>query len=374
MKNLEKPTVSGSYLKDDVVFVLKDIGDSVKEQSTGEREQAIQSGVHYSEMLPVEYVPSDDYMRLFNESLLKDAQKVALLVGVTAEIALKAKGDALTLVSLARAGTPVGVLMYRYLKTRYNLHVPHYSISIIRGKGIDENALHYILKENKDTSLLFVDGWTGKGAISKVLKEALSLFNNKYATHISADLAVLADPGFCAEISATYEDFLIPSACLNSTVSGLVSRTFHRPDVIKETDFHGARFYSNLIDADRSLEYIETISQHFKSVYQQVDAIVKSRQTLVETNPSWEGLHSVQRISRLYGIADVNLIKPGIGETTRVLLRRVPWKILVHPQKYHLLGHVLQLAKEKNIEVEEYEQMSYSCCGLIKQVISVLNN
>ena len=38
-------------------------------------------------------------------------------------------------------------------------------------------------------------------------------------------MAVLADPGYCTSIYGTREDFLIPSACLNATVSGLISRT-----------------------------------------------------------------------------------------------------------------------------------------------------
>ncbi len=365
---LKEPNIKGSYLKDDVVFVLKDIGDLVKEQTTSEREKAIQKGTHYSEMLPIEYVPSEDYMQLYEYSLKQSAFKMAKLVGITSEIALKIKGKELTIVSLARAGTPIGVLMYRYIKTRYDINVKHYSISIIRGKGIDENALNYILKDNKDTSLLFVDGWTGKGAITNVLKEAISNFNQKNGTHISDDLAVLADPGFCAQITATHEDFLIPSACLNSTVSGLVSRTFHRPDIIEENDFHGARFYSNLVNDDRSLEFIEEISRHFQKAYNDIDSELINKKKLLEDNPRWEGLKSVERISKLYNIKDINLIKPGIGETTRVLLRRVPWKILVHPEKGHLLKHVIQLAKEKNVEIEEFSQMSYSCCGLIKQL------
>ena len=46
------------------------------------------------------------------------------------------------------------------------------------------------------------------------------------------DLAVLADPGHCVRTFGTRDDFLIPSACLNSTVSGLVSphRAQPRPD------------------------------------------------------------------------------------------------------------------------------------------------
>ena len=46
------------------------------------------------------------------------------------------------------------------------------------------------------------------------------------------EIAVLADPGGCVRTYGTRDDFLIPSACLNSTVSGLVSRTVLRADLI----------------------------------------------------------------------------------------------------------------------------------------------
>ena len=47
-----------SYSKDDVTILLKDITGMVKPQPTQEREKLIQSGRHYSEMLPIEYVPT----------------------------------------------------------------------------------------------------------------------------------------------------------------------------------------------------------------------------------------------------------------------------------------------------------------------------
>ena len=53
-----------SYLEDDVVLLLKDITGLVQPQSTEEREKLIQSGKHYCEMLPIEYVPSKKYMEV----------------------------------------------------------------------------------------------------------------------------------------------------------------------------------------------------------------------------------------------------------------------------------------------------------------------
>src|SRR5574344_817732 len=58
-----------SYLKEDVTLLLKDITGLVKPQPTEERERLIQSGKHYSEMLPIEYVPTQKYMEVYQEAL-----------------------------------------------------------------------------------------------------------------------------------------------------------------------------------------------------------------------------------------------------------------------------------------------------------------
>ena len=55
----------GTFLKEDVELLLKDITGLVEPQSTGEREALIQSGRHYCEMLPIEYVPTEEYMASF---------------------------------------------------------------------------------------------------------------------------------------------------------------------------------------------------------------------------------------------------------------------------------------------------------------------
>lgn len=157
----------GSYAKEDAIFLLKDISDAIEERTTEDREQAIQSGTHYSEMLPIEYNPSKPYMDLFFASLEQYKRKLAIAIGVVAEQIIKTKGKNLVLVSLARAGTPIGVLIKRYIRYQYHLELPHYCVSIIRGHGIDENALHYILQQHPNQTIQFIDGWTGKGAIKK---------------------------------------------------------------------------------------------------------------------------------------------------------------------------------------------------------------
>lgn len=365
-KKIAEPVPLGSYPPSDVTFLLKDLSHVSLELATEEREAAIQSGVHYSEMLPVEYQPTERYIALFRETLEQSAEKVALAVAVVSELIVARRGLGGVLVSLARAGTPVGVLIKRYIAERYGVDLPHYSISIIRGKGIDENAiLHILQKHGIDTDLQFVDGWTGKGAIRQVLIDSCNSIYEKYGIRLKDDLAVLADPGSCSGTYGTREDYLIPSACLNSTVSGLISRTVLHPDLIGPEDFHGAKFYEEWLDVDESNVFVDAICPYFPSVV--IEAKRTAEQMLKQTPEiTWQGLRDIQKIQETFGINNINLVKPGVGETTRVLLRRVPWKILVDTMDNPNLRHILLLAKDRGVPVEIFPGMTYSCCGIIK--------
>lgn len=365
-RSIAEPVPLGAYSPSDVIFLLKDLSDVSLERATDEREAAIQSGVHYSEMLPVEYQPTEQYIELFHETLEQSAEKVALAVAVVSEMIVAQRGLDTVLVSLARAGTPIGVLIKRYIQERYGADLPHYSISIIRGKGIDENAILYILqKHGLDADLQFVDGWTGKGAIRQVLIEACNSLYEKYGIRLNDDLAVLADPGNCSGTFGTREDYLIPSACLNSTVSGLMSRTVLRDDLIGPEEFHGAKFYKEWLDTDVSNVFIAAICPYFSSVAEKAQAIAEQMQ---QSPPeiTWQGLRDIQSIQEVFGIDNINLVKPGVGETTRVLLRRVPWKILVDTMDNPNLRHIILLAEDRGVPVEVFPGLTYSCCGIIK--------
>ena len=226
-----------SYKNEDVILLLKDITGLVEPQETSVREKLIQSGKHYSEMLPIEYVPTQKYMEVYKEALNKYSLQTAKALGRLSDKIIKTKGKNIVLVSLARAGIPTGILIKHFIKKKYDVDLLHYSISIIRGRGIDDNAMKYLLERHEADSLLFVDGWVGKGAILNELKKDLEAYPK-----VSADIAVIADPANVTELCGTHEDILIASSCLNSTVSGLISRTFLRKDIIGENDFHGALY------------------------------------------------------------------------------------------------------------------------------------
>ncbi|MFD9264836.1 phosphoribosyltransferase [Streptomyces goshikiensis] len=349
-----------SYAPEDVGWLLQDFSDVELEAPTEEREEAIQAGgAHYAESLPVEYQPSPAYQELYQSTLTASAARIARAVGTVTETVLAERTPSPVLVSLARAGTPVGVLMRRWARARHGLDLPHYAVSIVRGRGIDTNALRWLAAHHDPSDIVFVDGWTGKGAITRELAAALTAFEG-----FNPEIVVLADPGSCVTTYGTREDFLIPSACLNSTVSGLVSRTVLRSDLVGPADFHGAKFYRELAGADVSVGFVDTVAARFDEVAEAVDAEVKEL-LAADRTPTWEGWAAVERISEEYGVHDVNLVKPGVGETTRVLLRRVPWKILAQRGAGADLDHVRLLAEQRGVPVEEVDGLPYTCVGLI---------
>ena len=299
-----------TYRSDDVTILLKDITGMVEPMGTRERETLIQSGHHYSEMLPIEYEPSEKYLRAYYDALGRYAKITATAVAVVGEKIYRDKGDGLVLVSLARAGTPIAILIRHYLQNRYHIDVPHYTISIIRGLGIDKNAMSYILTHHRAENIQFVDGWTGKGAIQRELNKAMDDYPG-----VSAGLAVLSDPAYVAE---------------------------------------------KLMAKDLTYQFIEEIEKNYPLSVTITDSVETMKKS---------GLQEVNKIAGEFGIRDINLVKPGIGEATRVLLRRLPWKLLVHSiHDEEKLGHLYELAQEKGVEVVEYPLQNYLACGLIQSL------
>lgn len=343
-----------SFKKEDVTVLLKDITGLVTPLPSEKREREIQSGRHYSEMLPLEYVPTKEYMEIYFEALELFGQEVADAAAALGEEILRRRGRETVLVSLARAGIPAGILIKRYLEERYGLSLPHYAISIIRGRGIDQNAMGYLLARYSPGSLLFVDGWIGKGAILRELEK-----ETKALPGVSPELAVLSDPSGLSPYAGTYRDILIPSSCLNATVSGLISRTFLRGDIIGPKDFHGAMYYEEYRSRDLTYDFIDRIT-----------ALFPKHPPASEKRPDTRGMDEVRNIAKMYGVEDINFIKPGIGETTRVLLRRVPWKVVIscRERENPRLAPVLRLAAEREVPLEFLPLEHYSCCGLIKKL------
>ena len=354
----------GSYRKEDVQFLLKPIRIQAIEDPEI-KERLIQSGQkHYSEMISPERVPGALYISMFHKAVCENGPRMARdALALAANIAQLREGE-ITLVSLARAGTPVGVILRHLMERRFARQTAHYSISIIRDRGIDTRALDFVLDRHPAASVFFVDGWTGKGVIARELEKYISQYNVARGTSLSGNLFVLADLCGAAYWAASAEDYLIPSSILNSTISGLVSRSILNEQIGAE-DFHGCVYYKDFEADDLSVWFADlVIGQAMTMSLPMQDGIERASAQRAARNALSEAY--VRRAMARYEIEDVNLIKPGIGEATRVLLRRVPRELVLRESDAPEVAHLWVLAAEKRVSVSFDRELPYHAVSLIR--------
>jgi hypothetical protein len=354
----------GTYSPDEVSWLLKDLSRHELEDTIANREIDIRAGRrHYSETLPIEYAASPRYVAAFERALEQNALAVAVAVGVLGECILRRRGPSVVLVSLARAGVPVGVLLRRWLRRATGVEAPHYALSVIRDRGIDGVALAHVVARHDPSAVQFVDGWTGKGVIARELVRAVgSSAGGAGGGAPDAELGVLSDPLGFAALRGTRRDFLIPSACLNSTVSGLVSRTVLNAELIGPDDFHGAKFYGELRDGDRSHDFVDTVS----ALFDEADRVIAAGGADPAEEPSrLTGTAAVAWLLERCAVEDPNRLKPGVGEATRVLLRRVPQRLVLRSDRAGELDHLLVLAEERSVPVEVDDALPVSCVAIV---------
>ena len=351
---------SGSYLPAEVMLLLDIVSaDSINDISPTQKEALIQSGQrHYSDMLTLEKPPSATHEALYNQALAAGKQRMANDVTSLAFSlhqlfhACVSASQPLILVSLVRAGLPIGVLLQKALSdasASYALASQHYGVSIIRDRGLDPVALQYILQQHPHSPIVFVDGWTGKGAIYGELQRSLAQITDKqqqaqlfHQGEGVIPLVTLADPAGVAWLSASNDDWLMPASLLNSTVSGLISRTLYREP---SDGMHQAVYYDKLQPWDRSGDFIQTID----ALRQQTSLPTPLTGKLL---PTFATQSVIDDLATRFAINNRNRIKPTIAEATRAILRRDPECVLVNEmadgQDTALLRH---LCEEKNIQL-----------------------
>ena len=69
-----------------------------------------------------------------------------------------------------------------------------------------------------------------------------------------------------------------------------------------------------------------------------------------------------------YGISHYNYIKPGIGEATRVLLRREAHLLLLRDSDSEATRHLRWLAESKSIPLAVFSDLPYRAAALIKEI------
>lgn len=338
---------SGSYAPGDIAFLLKEV--SITATGVDEKEAAIQSGTrHYSEMISEEARPDQTYMTIFEAAWAAGADRIAREVNAIADaIVTRIEAGLLcaevTLCSLVRAGAPLGVLLNRALKDR-GVDVAHFGISIIRDKGLDENAMRWITARRPSEGILFVDGWTGKGAITKELHRSWMPMSG-----LDPFLIVLADPCGKADLAGSHEDWLIPSGILGANISGLISRSILNSDVIGPDDFHGYIPVSHLADIDRSAAFVDDIHNRMKNC-EKANAVGHVVDETESCRLRQDSFDAVRTLMDLFGTTNSNRIKPGIAEATRAVLRRKPHHVLVSSRDDADLAALIHLCNEGGVD------------------------
>lgn len=365
----------GSYRPQDVVFLLN--VDKIEPIEVHEKERLIQSGeAHYSQMISAEKKPSDEHLKHYHQALKIGAARMANDIQMIGNSLMQRfKNQPIILVSLVRAGVPVGVLLKHHISQFQSCF--HYGISIIRDRGIDHSALTAIIKEHGAENIVFVDGWTGKGAICKELTATLSNYPDLFDKGWDIPrLVTLADLGGCSWLSASCEDWLIPSGILGSVISGLTSRSILLEDVPEDQAkseymntelWHKCIIYDDLAEHDVSVEFVEHILAIMKEnptteTADWSNVIRKNQYAVCQDTIKW--------VSDTYSIQNINHIKPSIAEATRAVLRRVPERILVRNTIDENVQLILHFAEQHNVPVDVLGDKigPYQAITLIKRV------
>ncbi|CAB1275551.1 cysteine protease StiP family protein [Candidatus Nitrosacidococcus tergens] len=365
LKNKFTPYLfTGSYHPDDCQFLLTPL--QIETLSISKKEKLIQSGKkHYSEIISTESLPSPLYIKLFKKLTQQYKKRLAREVIDLAYHIAQIYPTPITLVSLARAGTPIGVLLQRALSRHLHIDSQHYSISIIRDRGIDQQALSFLLNVHRRPAagIVFIDGWTAKGIITQEFKQAIADWNRShYGNQINNALYVISDIAGIADGAATYEDYPIPSGILNALVSGLISRTILN-NHIQIGQFHGCIYYNHLQPYDLSNWFIDEVESEMDPKQ------IKSLSFESRINRFYQTKFYLEKCTKEYGIENINYIKPGIAEATRVILRRIPERILLKNPDSDQVAHLVFLAKEKQVVIDYKPEMPFAAMTFIKTII-----
>ena len=337
--------VQTSYSLSDIRLLIG--AASAPTVSLGEKEARIAAGESYGHFLTPEAAPTDLQTATYHSALNRSGPAIAsALLGLAAQLEARAAGGPITLVSLARAGFPVGIVLHRLLKRR-RLNSAHFGVSIVRGVGLDLRALEQVLAERPASSIVFIDGWTGKGSVLNTLRTSLT------GHTVRPIFAALYDPAGVADIAGSFDDLLLPHAALNATVSGLLSRSF----LVGEghaTQLHAAQYLAHLEAHDLSTEYVDALDVLC------ADAAPLPAPSACPYNPAALAL----KIAQKYGCTDPHRTKPGIGEATRVFLRRRPAALIVRvstPDTFHLET----LARAGGVPIHTEAALPYAAMSLI---------
>lgn len=354
----------GSFDPSEITYLLDDIGERMVETSTEERERAIQGGRHYASLLPLERQPSPRYLSVVDRAIERRIEPVAALVSRVGH-QLVAGDRPIVLVSIARAGCPIGILLRRYLRDVEGITVAHLAASVIKGHGLDPAAARWIATAHPDAEPVYVDGWTGKGAIA-----------DEIAT-LGGRFVALVDPAGRTDLCGTRSDDLVPTACLNALSHGMVSRTVLNPD--RPNGFDGAKAYAPS-PLDRSNAILDAVTRHLRRPAEPATHTATgpasdpasdrctARGVVGGTASRHDSEAAIDAAGRHWTGGDTRRIRPGVGEAIRVLLRRVPERLVVRDRSDPHVEPLLVLADELGVPVSVEDTLYWRALAVVARV------
>ncbi len=330
--------ISHSYLPHQVTCLFAPFdGDLLSVQ---EKEARLQNGGYYGDILSKEERPDPQYIEIFDQLSATLSHKLAQPVLQLVEHFHNTRpaNRPIVLLSLARAGTPIGVVVAELLRTRFNREVHHYSVSVLHKYGLDAHAMNHVLSRHAAEDVVFLDGWVSQGRITRAVEESAPQWG------VSPVLYCVSDPSGFQDAVATREDVLLPSAVLNANVSGLLSRTVYNPD-----GFHFSETYNDFEDIDRTQNFINQMLKACES-----QSVIDAREVKHSQDQRKIARSQIEAFCAQHATDEDN-IKVGVGEVSRSLLRRIPTLVVVDPSAVDEAQHMFWLAHQRNIEIRVQE-------------------
>ncbi len=174
------------------------------------------------------------FERLLLASIEREKDAVLGMVEALADRVAVAAPSPPVLVSILRAGVPVGALLARSLKRRFGAPVPLVALSLFDGLGWDAAALESALADHPGRPVVFVDSWTSGGGVARELQRSYARWLDSGRPDFTGGegprLAVLCDPRGLADFSAVRADRFVPSSLFTAPETLGFSRGFATAD------------------------------------------------------------------------------------------------------------------------------------------------
>lgn len=342
---------TGSYNEADCRFLLTELHDTGDGTPNSARED----------------VPPPGYFALYHGAMDVNCQRVANDV---ARLAVHLNGTTdpdipIVLASLARAGTPFGALLVRALRI-LGRTATHYGVSLIKKYGVDHAALDYILPRHPGAKLYFVDGWTGKGGISRELARSVAEYNATRGTQLTDKLTVLADLAGTAGMAVSTDDYMVPSAGINAPMNGLISKTYGEHTQMPAGSFHGAYVLENLRAWDLSNHFINSVTLAMRAALRQ--PLRLAVRPMVNDAMRREAQHrcntALTRLMAQIGTDNEDLVKHGYAETVRAVQRRPMKSLLLRDPSTPQNQPLISLALSLKMSIIAAPELEYECVGV----------